>query len=417
MATTAANATRGGWYRLLSVDGREAFWGAFVGVALAGFDVYSFSYVLGALRDAFGVSSAQLGLLATASLMATAFGSAIGGVLADRVGRVRTMIGAVAVYAIFSIACGLAPTYAILLVCRIVVGLGFGADWTASSLIVAEYADPAARGRTIAALTSSFTVGNLLAAALAAAFAAALPEGLDWRALFLVGGAPAVLTVFYRLKLKDSPIYQAHSATRTAHAPWMTIFQPPLRRITFGAIVLTIGVLAGPFVVLIWLPSYLRGERGFSVELASLTMIPLEIGGWFGFIVDGVLNDAIGRRRTFAIFAVASAVCTLGFVLLPTIPWLLIAAGVPLGFCINGIVGGTGAYLAELYPTPVRGVGQGISYSAGRAIAAAPLAVVGDLAGGVGLGRAIGGAALLYALVLIALPMLPETNGKRLEGA
>ncbi|HEU5431450.1 MAG TPA: MFS transporter, partial [Thermomicrobiales bacterium] len=186
--------------------------------------------------------------------------------------------------------------------------------------------------------------------------------------------------------------------------------------ITVGAVVLTIGVLAGAFVVLIWLPSYLRGERGFSVELASLTMVPLQIGGWFGFMVDGIANDAVGRRRTFAIFAVASAVCTFGFVLLPTIPWLLIATGVPLGFCINGIVGGTGAYLAELFPTPVRGIGQGVSYSAGRAIAAAPLAVVGDLAAGVGLGTAIGASALLYALVFVALPMLPETNGKRLEG-
>ncbi|HEU0113524.1 MAG TPA: MFS transporter [Thermomicrobiales bacterium] len=412
---TAARATRGGWYRLLSVDGREAFWGAFAGVALAGFDVYSFSYVLGALHDAFGVSSAQLGLLATASLMATAFGSAIGGVLADRIGRVPTMIGAVAVYAVFSIACGLAPTYAILLVCRIVVGLGFGADWTASSLIVAEYADPAARGRTIAALTSSFTVGNLLAALIAAVFAAALPEGLDWRALFLVGGVPAVLTVFYRLKLKESPVYRAHRTTRTAHAPWLTIVRPPLERITLGAVILTIGVLAGPFIVLIWLPSYLRGERGFSVTLASLAMIPLQIGGWFGFMVDGALNDAIGRRRTFAFFALGSAVFTIGYVALPSLPWLLLAGAVPLGFCINGIVGGTGAYLAELYPTPVRGIGQGLSYSAGRAIAAAPLALVGDLATGIGLGTAIGASALLYALVFVALPLLPETNGKQFE--
>ncbi|HET7095379.1 MAG TPA: MFS transporter, partial [Thermomicrobiales bacterium] len=404
---TAASPTRSGWYRLLSADGREAFWGAFAGLALAGFDVYSFSYVLGALHDAFGVSSGQLGVLATASLMATAFGSAIGGILADRVGRVPTMIGSVAVYAIFSIACGLAPTYAILLVCRIVVGLGFGADWTASSLIVAEYSDPASRGRTLAALTSSFTVGNLLAALIAAVLAAALPEGLDWRGLFLIGGVPAVLTVFYRLKLKESPVYRAHSAARTAHAPWTTIFRPPLRRITYGAVILTIGVLAGAFVVLIWLPTYLRGERGFSVELASLTMIPLQIGGWFGFMVDGSMNDALGRRRTFAIFAVASAICTFGFVALPPNPALLIVASIPLGFTINGIVGGTGAYLAELFPTPVRGIGQGLSYSAGRALAAAPLVVVGDLAAGIGLGRAIGASAVLYALVFVALPLLP----------
>jgi len=137
------------------------------------------------------------------------------------------------------------------------------------------------------------------------------------------------------------------------------------------------------------------------------------IGAAFvGYILGGYVNDWLGRRHTFLVFAIASGLAAALYVILPAgLGVLLGLVGIVVGFCQAAIVGGLGAYLAELYPTRVRGSGQGFCYSMGRGVSGVLPAGVGLLAGATGLGPAIGLSAAVYALCLVALCFLPETRG------
>src|SRR3954447_5306401 len=152
------------WYRTLSPNGRVAFIAACGGYALAGFDLLSFTFVLARLRAAFGLSEVQLGALAAVTLVASVVGGLAGGVLADRFGRVRILQWSVGAYALFSLLSGLAQSYEQFLLMRLLLGVGFGAEWTAGALMVAEYAAPAQRGRAQGVYAAALSVGDAVAA-------------------------------------------------------------------------------------------------------------------------------------------------------------------------------------------------------------------------------------------------------------
>lgn len=417
------------WFNDLSADGRRAFWAAFAGYGLAGFDLLSFTFVLVAVRDDFGLSGGQAGWLATVSLLASAVGGVIGGSLADSIGRTRTMLLAVAVYAVATFACGLAQNFEQLLLFRVVLGLGFGAEWTASALLVAEYAPAASRGRWLGLLTSAFSIGDVLAAIVAAVVVMLAPPELAWRILFWVGVLPALLIIWARTSVVDAPVFLATKATQAAvsglgarfarlRASFGAVFGPDLRGITIAATLLASGALSGRYVVTVWVPTLLQSSFGLDQTAVSAVMIPVLAGSVAGYVGGGYCQDRFGRKVTFAGFAVASAVATVLYTRVPPgHDWLLVPAGLFLGFCTSGVLSGMGAYLSELFPTAVRGLGQGFSYSTGRAVAAIPVAVVGVLATADGLGPAMALSVVMYVLCLVALRFLPETKGRNLATA
>ncbi|HKH67720.1 MAG TPA: MFS transporter [Reyranella sp.] len=139
------------------------------------------------------------------------------------------------------------------------------------------------------------------------------------------------------------------------------------------------------------------------------------IGGFVGCVSAGYLLDALGRRRGLALFALGSALSAWAYLVLPLdAAWLVFAIGFPLGFFGSGIFSGLAVYLAELYPTELRGAGQGFGYNIGRRMGAVGPAAIGVAAARLGLGDALALAATSYVLCLIAL-RLPETRGKHLS--
>jgi MFS family permease len=126
------------WYRMLGAKGRRAFGGAFGGYALDSYDYQILPLGLAAISATFGLTTGQAGLLATTTLVVSAVGGALAGILADRIGRVRTLLVTVATYAVFTVACGFASSYEMLLVLRALQGLGFGGEWAAGAVLVAE---------------------------------------------------------------------------------------------------------------------------------------------------------------------------------------------------------------------------------------------------------------------------------------
>ncbi|HEY3001766.1 MAG TPA: MFS transporter, partial [Kribbellaceae bacterium] len=186
------------WLRTLGPRGRRAFAGAFGGFGLDSYDFQTLPLGLAAITSYFHLSTGRAGLLSTVTLVVSAVGGALAGLLADRIGRVRTLIITVATYAVFTVLCGFANSYETLLVLRGLQGLGFGGEWATGAILVAEYADPRYRGRVLAFVQSSWAVGWGLAVVVYTVVFDLVDPDLAWRVLFWTGALPALLVLWVR---------------------------------------------------------------------------------------------------------------------------------------------------------------------------------------------------------------------------
>ncbi|MEO7351941.1 MAG: MFS transporter [Marmoricola sp.] len=405
------------WWRALDRRGRHAFRGAFLGYMLDSYDFWVLPLGLAAIALAFDLSTAQSGLLATTTLVASAFGGILGGILSDRIGRVRTLMFTVVTFAVFTAACGLAPNYESLLAFRALQGLGFGGEWAAGAVLMSEYAASRHRGRTVALIQSSWAVGWGLAVVAYTLIFTFVNDDIAWRVLFLTGALPALLILYIRRNIQDSPTFEdnRHLIDRGAIA---TIWKRDLRKITAFAVVLSAGTQGGYYTLATWVPTYLKTERGLSVIGTGGYLTFLISGAFAGYLTGGYFTDRIGRKNTFRIFAVLSGALIVVYTQLPEgANNLVLFLGFPLGFCSSAIFSGFGSYLSELFPITVRGTAQGFVYNVGRGIGAFFPTIIGFLAESYGIGGAMLFGAFAYALVVFALFWLPETANSELQTA
>lgn len=409
------------WLRALGPNGRRAFAGAFGGYALDSYDYFTLPLSMVALAAYFGLDSGQTGLFTTVTLVVSAVGGAIAGVFADRVGRVKALMITVITYAVFTVACGFAPNYETLLVFRALQGLGFGGEWAVGAILVAEYASAKHRGRTLGAVQSSWAVGWALAAVVYTLVFSFVGDDLAWRVMFWTGALPALLVFWLRRRVHDAPEATAVREQNPQKGSFAAIFKPGtadspgLLRTTVFAGLLSTGVQGGYYTLATWVPTYLKTERGLSVVGTGGYLTFLISGAFLGYLTGGVLTDVLGRKRNIWLFALLSAVCILAYTHIPSgANTLLLVLGFPLGFCMSAIFSGFGSYLSELYPTAVRGTGQGFTYNTGRAVGAVFPTLVGFLADSWGVGGALVFGAIGYGIAALALLGLPETRGKEL---
>ncbi|MDX2525462.1 MFS transporter [Streptomyces europaeiscabiei] len=410
-----------GWLRALGPRGRRAFGGAFGGYALDSYDYFTLPLSMVALTAYFGLDNGQTGLFTTVTLVVSAIGGAAAGVLADRIGRVKALMITVVTYAVFTVACGFAPNYETLLVFRALQGLGFGGEWAVGAILVAEYASAKHRGRTLGAIQSSWAVGWGLAVIVYTTVFTFLDDDLAWRVMFWTGALPALLVIWVRRSVEDAPQAAAAREKSDEKGSFTAIFRPGtpttpgLLRTTVFAVLLSTGVQGGYYTLATWVPTYLKTERGLSVVGTGGYLTFLISGAFIGYLTGGYLTDRLGRRRNIWLFAVLSALCILAYANIPSgADTLLLVLGFPLGFCMSAIFSGFGSFLSELYPSAVRGTGQGFTYNTGRAVGAVFPTTVGFLADSWGVGGALVFGAIGYGLAAAALLGLPETRGKEL---
>jgi MFS family permease len=421
----ASKEPAGTWFRALGPAGRRAFGGAFGGYALDAYDFQVLPLGIVAIGAYFHLSSGAAGLLSTVTLVVSALGGVLAGVLADRIGRVRTLMITVATYAVFTVACGFAPDYPSLLVLRGLQGLGFGGEWAIGAILVAEYALPRYRGRTVGFIQSSWAVGWALAVVVYTLVFSLAPPDTAWRIMFWTGALPGLLVLYLRRKVSDAPttrhVPTAEQAPTTEQArpakrgSFTAILRGRLGRTTLFASLLATGVQGGYYTVATWLPTYLKTARHLSVVNTGGYLAFAISGAFLGYVVGGYVTDLLGRKRTFVLFAVLSAVLLVTYTHIPAgANTVVLLLGFPLGFASSAIYSGFGSFLAELYPSALRGTGQGFTYNVGRAVGAGFPAVVGFLATGWGIGAAMAFGALGYAIAVAALLGLPETAGAEL---
>nr|WP_042195937.1 MFS transporter [Kibdelosporangium sp. MJ126-NF4]CEL22313.1 Sialic acid transporter (permease) NanT [Kibdelosporangium sp. MJ126-NF4]CTQ93093.1 Sialic acid transporter (permease) NanT [Kibdelosporangium sp. MJ126-NF4] len=416
MSTTTQDKARPfEWFRSLGKRGRRAFVGAFGGYGLDSYDFQVLPLGMVAITAYFSLTKVEAGLLTTVTLVVSAIGGAIAGILADRIGRVRTLVITVITYAVFTVACGFAPNYETLLVLRAFQGLGFGGEWAAGAILIAEYAKPEYRGRAVAFIQSAWAVGwGLSVIVYTVVFSIADPD-IAWRILFWTGALPAVLIWYVRRNVTDAPHVEQQRAATKNRGSFVAIFKGEHTRITLFAALLATGVQGGYYTLATWLPTFLKTERGLTVVGTGGYLAFLISGAFIGYVTGGYLTDWMGRKKTFTLFAVLSAVLIIAYINIPAgANTLVLVLGFPLGFCASAIFSGFGSFLAELYPTALRGTGQGFTYNFGRAVGALFPTLVGILATSWGVGGAMVFGALAYGIAVLALLGLPETLGREL---
>ncbi|MEU0535612.1 MFS transporter [Amycolatopsis tolypomycina] len=407
-ATTATEARPFDWFRTLGKRGRRAFAGAFGGYGLDSFDYQTLPLGLAAITAYFGISSGEAGLLGTTTLVVSAIGGVGAGMLADRIGRVRTLQITIAMYTIFTVLCGFAPNFETLLVFRALQGLGFGGEWAAGAALVAEYSQAKYRGRTVAFVQSAWAVGWGLSVIVYTVVFSVASDDVAWRIMFWTGVIPAVLVLWVRKSVQDAPRAEERLKTERPKGTLKQIFKGDLLRTTFFAALLATGVQGGYYTISTWLPSYLKKTRELTVIGTGGYLAFLITGAFVGYVCGGYLTDLLGRKKTFLTFALLSAALIVAYTQIPKgANGLVLVLGFPLGFSMSAIFSGFGAFLAELYPTALRGTGQGFTYNFGRAVGAIFPTIVGFL----GAGGAIVFGALGYGIAVLALLGLPETRG------
>ncbi|MFF5937840.1 MFS transporter [Streptomyces sp. NPDC012508] len=403
------------WLRALGPRGRRAFGGAFGGYALDSYDFFTLPLSMVAIAAYFSLDKGQTGLLTTVTLVVSAIGGALAGILADRIGRVKALMITVITYALFTVLCGFAPNYETLMVFRALQGLGFGGEWAVGAILVAEYASARHRGRTLGGIQSAWAVGWALAVIVYTLVFAFVDADLAWRVMFWTGALPALLVVYVRRNVEDAPQAAEIRRSATGRGSFAAIFKPDLLRTTLFAVLLSTGVQGGYYTLATWVPTFLKTERGLTVVGTGGYLTFLISGAFIGYLTGGYLTDVLGRKKNIALFAALSALSVLAYTNIPSgANTLLLVLGFPLGFCMSAIFSGFGSFLAELYPTAVRGTGQGFTYNTGRAVGAVFPTLVGFLAESWGVGGALVFGAIGYGLAVIALLGLPETRGREL---
>ena len=395
-----------------------ALWPAMLGFMLDAMDVLLYSFALQSIRAEFGLSNEQAGLVFTYTLVASAFGGILSGLAADRFGRQRTLIATILLYSFASGGSATSNSLVELLFWRSLVGLGLGAEWSAGAVLVAEYWPSDKRARAISLMQSGWAIGYILAAIVAATI---LPT-YGWRAMFWIGVLPALITVWIRRNVPEPPVW----LNRTEPAgSFFEIFRGPLRRVTLIATALATTVLFAYWGVFTWLPGFLAapksgGGAGFGIVKTSGWIIAMQVGAFAGYNCFGLLADRIGRRTAFAIYVVAAAIMTIVYGSAPrwagdSASTVLLVCGPLLGFFGTGFFALFGTMLAELYPTSVRGAGQGFVYNFGRGLSALAPLTVGAVADKSGLDMALVLNAGYFLLGAGLVFFLPETKDRDLN--
>ena len=409
------------WLKETSQEERKTLFAAFVGYGVDAFDYMIYTFMIPTFILVWGMTKTEAGYIATGALISSAIGGWLAGILADKYGRVRILQLTVLWFSFFTFLSGFTHSPEQLFVTRALQGLGFGGEWSVGSVLIAEMIRARHRGKAVGLVQSSWAVGWGLSAIAFWAVYALVEQQTAWRVLLGLGVLPARFIFYNRRNISEPTVFRATQerlAKTGQSSHFMLIFKPGVLRVTVWASLLATGMQGAYYSVTTWLPTYLKMERNLSVLNTSGYLMVLIVGSFAGYLTSAWLSDRLGRRRCFILFAVSAAVLVSFYTQLPITDAAMMVLGFPLGFFLSGIFSGMGAYLTELYPSHIRGSGQGFCYNFGRAVGSVCPAMVGYMSSTMSLGVAIGYMAVgAYALVVIACLALPETQGRELTEA
>jgi SHS family lactate transporter-like MFS transporter len=347
---------------LSRADQWHAVSASFLGWTLDAFDFFVLVFLVDTLAAQFHVSASKIILTITATLALRPVGALVFGVLADRYGRRRPLMANLIFFSLFELACGFAPNYTVFLVLRAIYGIGMGGEWGVGASLAMESAPRRWRGILSGIVQSGYSIGYLLAA-VAARFV--LPAW-GWRAMFWVGGIPALLAFYIRYRVKESQAWEQHKAPtvgailRTASGHWK-IF-------SYLVLLMTLMMFLSHGTQDLY-PHFLRDVHRLPVGTISYVAILYNVGAVIGSFSFGHLSERAGRRRAILLALVLSLAVIPLWAFGGTLPTLVLGAFL-MQMGVQGAWGIIPAHLSELSPDAVRGLMPGFAYQLGILFAA-----------------------------------------------
>ena len=389
-------------------EARKAVWGAAIGYAMDGFDLLILGFMLRAIAPALGLTQPQAASLVTATLVGAVLGGIGFGMLSDRLGRIRVLTWTIVVFAVFTGLCALAQGYWDLLAYRTIAGLGLGGEFGIGMALASEAFPAAKRARATSYVGLGWQAGVLAAALLTPL----LLPAIGWRGMFVLGIFPALAAWFIRRNLHEPAVFEDRQPAKTSLCSLFKDGQTA--RVSLGMIVLCSVQNFGYYGVMIWLPNYLGTRFHFGLT-QSAVWTAVTIGGMaLGIFVFGHVADRIGRRPSFIGWMAGAAVMVVMYSRLSD-PTALLIGGAIMGFLVNGMLGGYGALMSELYPTATRATAQNVLFNIGRAVGGFGPVAVGSVAAAYGFETAIALLAVLYVVDIVAMwALIPERKGAAL---
>jgi MFS family permease len=392
-------------------DAIKCLIGSALGYAMDGFDLLILGFMLRLISADLQLNPAQAASLVTATLIGAVVGGIAFGILSDRIGRVRVLTYTIVLFAVCTGLCGFAQGYYDLLAYRTLAGLGLGGEFGIGMAMVAEAWPPSMRARASSYVGLGWQFG-VLAAALVTPL---LLPVIGWRGMFVLGIFPALAAYFIRRWLNEPQLFVQKSHDHPKEFKLgLLVKDAATSKLSLGMVILCSVQNFGYYGVMIWLPSYLSGRFGFALTQSAI-WTAVTIGGMVvGIFLFGHVADRIGRRPAFLTYMFGAAIMVVVYSQL-TDPLQLLVGGAVMGFFVNGMLGGYGALISELYPTAARATAQNVLFNIGRAIGGFGPVAVGAIAGVYGFSTAIAMLAALYVLDIVALWLLiPERRGAAL---
>jgi len=411
-ANTAGNAAD-----KVSAYGWKALAGSTIGYAMDGFDLLILGFMLSAISVDLSLTPGQAGSLVTWTLVGAVAGGLFFGALSDYYGRVRVLTWTIVMFAGFTGLCALAQGYWDLLIFRTLAGVGLGGEFGIGMALAAEAWPARHRARVSSYVALGWQTGVLGAALVTPLL---LPV-IGWRGMFIVGVIPAFVAWVIRRKLHEPELFVRHQVDKDARkgarsrAFKLLVKDAKTTRTSVAIAILCSVQNFGYYGIIIWMPSFLSSQFGFNLTRSSAWTAVTILGMMIGIWAFGQLADRIGRKPSFLLFQAGAMVMVLVYAQLSE-PVVMLWAGALLGLFVNGMLGGYGALMSEVYPTAARATAQNVLFNVGRGVGGFGPVVIGALAATYSFQIAIGLLAVIYVIdMIVTVCLIPERKGVELD--
>jgi MFS transporter, SHS family, lactate transporter len=384
---------------------RNAVAACFLGWTLDAFDFFVLTFVLAPIAKDFHKSILEISFAITASLFTRPLGALIFGLLADRYGRRLPLMLDVLFYSAVEVLSGFAPSFTVFIVLRLLYGIGMGGEWGVGASLALESVPAKWRGILSGLLQEGYALGNLLAAV---AYWLVFPH-FGWRAMFFIGGLPALLTLFIRFKVKESAAWAATSSHRDWRAYWRSIYRN-WRRFLYLVLLMALMNFISHGTQDLY-PTFLQLQRGYRPGTTALITIISMLGAIAGGVLVGLYSDRRGRRRAMIGAIVLALVLIPAWIAAPTFAVILLGAFL-MQFMVQGAWGVIPAHINELSPDNLRGFFPGFAYQLGVLFAASSATIEKVMERHMTYGHAMGiFAAIVLVVGAVVIAFGPEAHG------
>ena len=336
---------------------------AYLGWTLDAFDFFITVFVLKDIASDFGTKISDVSFAIMLTLMMRPVGALIFGRIADRFGRRPTMMVNVALFSLFELLSGLSPNLTVFLILRALFGIAMGGEWGVGAALTMETIPPKSRGIVSGLLQAGYPSGFLIASVVFGL----LYHSIGWRGMFFVGVLPALLVLYIRTSVPESPAWMAMEK-KSHERPGLLATIGTNWKLSIYAIVLMTCFNFFSHGSQDLYPTFLRVQHNFDTHTVSLITIVLNIGAIIGGLAFGHISERIGRRYAICIAALI-ALPVLPLWAFSSTPFLLAVGAFLMQVSVQGAWGVIPVHLNEISPDAIRATFPGLVYQLGNLFA------------------------------------------------